>query len=153
MTATTADRTHSNEKVAAHIREHHATLVTSLDQLTADLLDASASTFEDQRSELVAWIGSHLVPHAEHEEQTSYRAASELLEGAAAITAMLAEHEVIRAMAAEIAVASDRDAAAAWGRALFLTFRSHQQIEDDVIVPMLDTAGVDLGAVLGLHDH
>ena len=98
------------------------------------------------------------------EEETTYRAAAELVEGALLIRAMLDEHVLIREIAAHMADATDPAEAGAYGRALFAIFESHQRKENELILPLLiDTGEISLTGVMGaahghthhehIHDH
>ncbi|MGB3409758.1 MAG: hemerythrin domain-containing protein [Microthrixaceae bacterium] len=144
---------------AEEIKAHHAVMIHDLDHLASSLDTAARSGdgFDDARSKLHEWVGAVLVPHAVEEEQMTYRAASELAEGAPLIESMLSEHELIRATAKRVDSADDPRESAAYARMLFEIFHSHQRKEDDIIVPMLLKAdGVSLSDLVGdatAHDH
>lgn len=144
----------SDAEVAEQVRKHHAAMVAELEQLTGALLDASPTDQEAAHAELARWFDEVLVPHADEEEVTTYRAASQLTEGRALIEAMVREHLLIKRLVT-LFTASDATAAAAYGRAVFEAFTSHQAKENDVILPLLvDAPDVSLVAVMGgTHGH
>lgn len=138
--------------IAEEIRTHHRAMVAELDGLSAALVRAAQTREEPGRAAaaLHGWVERVLVPHAEEEEQTTYRAAARLAEGRLLIAGMRAEHVLIRQFAALSRQAEDPVAAATYARALFETFHSHQAKENDLILPLLvEEASVSLTAVLG----
>jgi hypothetical protein len=143
--------------LADELRAHHAAMIKDLDRLSAGLVAAAVSGDEPgaAKRDLEQWVTEFLVPHAEEEEATTYRAASELPAGELLIKSMLAEHELIRAIARQMSQADDPAAAGAFARALFDTFDSHQRKENDIILPLLVASDtVSLVEVLaGSHGH
>ena len=144
----------SDAQIAHQVREHHAAMVAELDRLTGALRDAGPSEQETARRKLAEWFVEVLVPHADEEEATTYSAASQLAEGRPLIEAMVREHILIKRLVA-LFNASEATAAAAYGRAVFEAFTSHQGKENDVILPMLVAAPqVSLVEVMGgAHGH
>ncbi len=138
-------------EIAEHIRTHHASMVADLDRLTGTLRDATAA---GQDAALQHWFHDVLVPHADEEEATTYRAAAELAEGRLLIAAMVREHLLIKRLVALVAE-SDGASAAAYGRAVFEAFSSHQAKENDIILPLLVHApGLALADVMDeRHSH
>ena len=148
---------HSDQALAEELKAHHAVMVADLDRLSGRLesvAEAGADPAEAKKA-LTEWIGHTLVPHAEEEEETSYRAASELPAGRLLIVSMLAEHVLIRKLAAAFSAAQDPVAAGSYGRALFEVFSSHQQKENEIILPLLVAdQSVSLTQVMsGSHGH
>lgn len=142
----------ADEEIAAAIRTHHAAMVADLDRLTAALRDAVPEAEPEAYDRLAEWFETVLVPHADEEEATTYRAAAELPEGALLIEAMVREHVLIKRL---VALFSERDgvAAATYGRAVYETFEGHQRKENEVILPLLLGAPqVSLADVAG-HGH
>jgi hypothetical protein len=146
--------------VADELRTHHAVMIGELDRLTTGLLEAAGSGGDDAataKHELEHWIAEVLVPHAEEEEATTYRAASDLAEGRLLIESMLAEHVLIRRTAQAVSSAGDPLVAGAYGRMLFDIFDSHQRKENDIILPLLVASDqVSLAEVMAgghAHDH
>lgn len=87
----------SDAEIAEQFRKHHAAMVAELDRLTATLRDAVPAEQETAHKKVGEWFEAVLVPHAEEEEATTYRAAGELAEGRLLIEAMLREHILIKA--------------------------------------------------------
>lgn len=150
-------RRKTDAETAEEIRRHHAVMVDDLDRLSTALVEAADAGADDApaRSALQEWISSVLVPHAAHEEETTYPAAARLAEGRLLIAAMLAEHELIRGFAGKVASSGNAAAAGAYARALFETFSSHQRKENDHILPLLvDAPSVSLTDLMaGSHGH
>jgi hypothetical protein len=144
----------ADEEVAQEIRTHHAGMVDELDQLTAALRDSAPETQQEHRARLAKWFETVLVPHADEEEQTTYRAAGELPEGKLLVDAMVREHVLIKRLVALFGE-SEGTAAAAYSRAAYETFESHQRKENEIILPLLIAAPqVSLrDAMGGGHGH
>lgn len=125
--------------LAEELESHHAAMIRELDRLSAGLVDAAASATDVAvaKGALEKWIADVLVPHAEEEEATTYRAAGGLSESRLLIQAMLAEHVLIRGIAANVSAAPSPVAAGAYARALFAIFDSHQRKENEIILPLL----------------
>lgn len=145
----------ADETIAAEIRRHHAAMVAELDQLTQRLLEVDPELFAPARQALTTWFHQVLVPHADEEERTTYRAAGSLLEGRLLIEAMTREHVLIKGLVALFEGAGTADTAAAYGRAVFEAFHSHQAKENEVILPLLvEAPGTSLAqAMEGTHGH
>lgn len=150
--------TAADAAAAVAIEQHHAQLAGSL-ALRVEGLVAAAATGNDvaaqhSREGIVAWCERELVPHAVAEEEALYPAAQSLPSGRLLVEGMLAEHEVIRALVAEVAGATDSVRAAVAARALQTLFESHLQKENELVVPLLVSAGdVSLASLLeGMHE-
>jgi hypothetical protein len=143
--------------LADELRANHAAMIKDLDRLSAGLVAAAESGNEPSRAkrDLERWVTERLVPHADEEEATTYRAASELPGGELLIKSMLAEHELIRTTARHMSEADNPAAAGAFARALFDTFDSHQRKENDIILPLLVASdSVSLVEIMdGSHGH
>jgi Hemerythrin HHE cation binding domain len=143
--------------LAEELIAHHAVMVADMDRLSTALADAAAAGTDNDAPHraLRAWVHDVLVPHAAEEEETVYRAAAKLVEGALLIRSMLAEHVLIREIAAHMADATDPGQAGAYGRALFAIFESHQRKENELILPLLVAADeLSLTEVMGVaHGH
>ena len=151
------ERHNADGALAEELKAHHAMMVADLDRLSTVLATAAAAGDDvtEPRTALTEWIRDVLVPHAEEEEQTTYRAAGELSEGRLLIASMLAEHVLIRRVASLLVAAQDPAEAGAYGRALFQIFHSHQRKENEMILPLLvDEDTVSLAAVMSTaHGH
>lgn len=144
----------ADEATARQVRAHHAAMVAELDRLTTALRDAAPAEREEARRRLTTWFETVLVPHADEEEGTTYRAAGDLPEGRLLIAAMVREHTLIKRLVALFGE-SDFRAAAAYGRAVLEAFESHQGKENDIILPLLlEAPQVSLAQVMGgAHGH
>lgn len=156
MSETTYGR-HADAEVAEEIRQHHAGMRADLDRLSAALVEAAESGSDPApaRAALTEWVRTVLVPHAEHEEATTYPAAEALAPGRLLIAAMLAEHTLIRRLADLMGRAPDPAAAGAYARALYETFAGHQAKENDHILPLLvEEPSVSLAELMtASHGH
>jgi hypothetical protein len=142
--------------LAEKLKSHHAVMIKDLDRLSRDLAATAASGADAAPAKrgLEAWIRDVLVPHAEQEEATTYRAAGKLPEGRLLIQAMLEEHVLIRRIAAHVSAAANPITAGTYARALLDVFESHQRKENDIILPLLvESDAVSLTAVMGAAHH
>ncbi|TDC69576.1 DUF2249 domain-containing protein [Actinomadura sp. GC306] len=131
-------------RLARTMADHVVTISRAADQLAAP---------HERRERLVAFCVEEVVPHAEAEEQTLYRAAEELPETRALLRAMLREHTVLKDRVAELRAARTPGETVAAASALNALFESHLYKENELLIPALVDAGVDLGALLaGMHD-
>ena len=133
--------TAADSAAAAAIEQHHAEMLGALTQHVEALVGAAASADAARvwvaRDELVGWCEQELVPHALGEEQTLYPPALEMEAGRLLVTAMIAEHAVIRSLVAEIAAAREPVRAATAATALRVLFDSHMTKENEYLVPLL----------------
>lgn len=124
--------------------DHALTIARAADQLTAPY---------DRRDKFVAFCTDEVLPHAEAEEKTLYKAAEDLPEARLLLRAMLHEHVVLREKVAELAAARTPSEAVGSAAAVNALFQSHLHKENDLILPALVDAGVDLPALLeGMHE-
>lgn len=147
---------HEDAALAEELKSHHAAMIKELDRLSAGLMAAakSGTGAASAKAALETWIADVLIPHAEEEEATTYRAASELPQGRLLIQSMLDEHALIRQIGAHVSTAKNPVAAGAYARALFEIFDSHQRKENDIILPLLvESDTVSLTAVMGSGHH
>lgn len=144
----------SNDAVVAAIRAHHEQLAEQSRGLTAALLAAArAGGFTDERDALYDWCRTELVPHALAEEQTMYRAGAELEPTRLLVRGMVAEHEALVGLIERLPRAADPLEAATGAVAVAELFAVHLAKENDLLLPALDAAGVDLESVLaGMHE-
>jgi uncharacterized protein (DUF2249 family) len=133
-----------HERLGRTMADHALTIARAADQLTAPY---------DRRDKLVAFCTDKVIPHAEAEEGTLYKAAEDLPEARLLLRAMLREHVVLREKVAELAAARTPSEAVGAAAAVNALFQSHLHKENDLILPALVDAGVDLGALLdGMHE-
>jgi uncharacterized protein (DUF2249 family) len=143
-----------NADVVDTIRAHHAQLAAQLQERTAAVLHAAQhGDCAAPRTRLHEWYRSELIPHAVAEERTLYNAAEQLESTALLVQGMLAEHQALVGLIADLARAEapfDIALAAASAESLFTV---HLAKENDLLLPALAASGVDLGALLdGMHE-
>jgi len=135
------------------IRAHHSQLAEQLQIRTAAVATA-ARTGEcgRERDALHEWYGAELMPHIVAEEQALYSPASELTATRLLVCGMLAEHRSLVSLIADLALASDPFQVATTAAASQAVFTVHLAKENDLLLPALDEAGLDLVAALdGMH--
>lgn len=146
----------ADAQAAAAVEQHHAQLSGTLGQLVERLVTAAAGSrgASAERTELVSWCRSELVPHALAEEHAMYPAALAKPEGRLLVTAMLGEHGVITGLVDDVASAADDVRAAAAATALRVMFDSHLRKENELVLPLLTSAtDVSVAALLGgMHE-
>jgi uncharacterized protein (DUF2249 family)/hemerythrin-like domain-containing protein len=151
---TTSTASPQQETVRA-VLDHHERLGRTLADRTltiARAVDQLAAPYE-RRDALVAFLKEEIVPHAEAEEATLYKAAEDLPEARLLLRAMLREHAVLRERVAELEAARTPAEAVAAAAAVNALFQSHLEKENDLVLPALVDAGVQLDALLdGMHD-
>lgn len=154
-TATIAtDTQETNVRVIQAIKTHHAQLARELDALTAAVLGAARKgDCTVERSQLHDWYRTELVPHAAAEEQALYNRASDLDTTSLLVRGMIAEHVALVSLIDKIAVVEqplDVANTAASAQALFTI---HLGKENDLLLPAMNSAGIDLAAALdGMHE-
>lgn len=144
----------TNSAVITMIKAHHAQLAGHLDELTDALLTTTGSRdVRPEQSVLCDWYREELVPHALAEEATLYRAGRALAPTALLVEGMIDEHRAIVAAVDELAAAREPLSAALAARAAQSLFAIHLVKENDLLLPALDAAGIDLADLLaGMHD-
>jgi uncharacterized protein (DUF2249 family) len=147
----------SNQLVIERIRAHHTELATRLHELTGTVLTAAKHNTNGewiaQRDALHGWYRDELLPHIVAEEQTLYSAASEMDTTRLLVCGMLTEHRTLVNVIAELALARDTFETAMIAAVAQALLTGHLGKENDLLLPALDTAGVDLGALLdGMHE-
>ncbi|MES9537583.1 MULTISPECIES: DUF2249 domain-containing protein [unclassified Actinomadura] len=128
-----------HERLGRTMADHALTITRAADQLAAP---------HDRRDALAAFCEEEVLPHADAEEKTLYRAAEDLPEARLLLRAMLAEHAVLRERVAELRAARTPGEAVGAAAALNALFQSHLAKENDLILPALVDAGVDLAGLL-----
>ncbi|MFI5062552.1 MAG: DUF2249 domain-containing protein [Streptosporangiales bacterium] len=134
------------------IRSHHRTLEDEL-RVRVEALDQAAAAdgkHERATATLVAYLAGEVLPHAEAEEQTLYRAARTHRDLADTVDEMIAEHRALSAAAGQLASAASATAAAEQAGQIAALFAAHVIKENEVLLPALLTDGeADLTALLG----
>jgi len=146
--------TRQNAAVIAAITSHHAQLAEDLRALGEQvLLTSQGGDFRPTRARLVEWYRSELLPHAQAEERALYARGADLETTRLLVRGMISEHRALAEAIDAIEAAAtpvEVGAATAAGHALFTV---HLGKENDLLLPALDAAGVDLAAALeGMHE-
>ncbi len=159
MNATVIASSLADSQAAEAIRAHHAQMAGALTVAVAAVLagaehDAPAET-RSAAADLAAWCERELLPHAAAEEHTLYGAARSRPESRLLVAAMSAEHEVLTGLVRELASTKTSPAAAtAAAGALQAVFDSHLAKENDLLVPLLESApDVSLSDLLEQMHH
>lgn len=144
----------TNRDVIAAIRAHHSELAAELDARTKAVLGAADNgDCSAARTRLHEWYSTALLPHIVAEEQALYSPASELDATRLLVRGMLAEHRALVALIADLALAQrpfDVAIITACAQALF---NVHVDKENDLLLPALNSTGLDLAAALdGMHE-
>jgi uncharacterized protein (DUF2249 family) len=143
-----------NDTVIEAIRGHHAQLAQELRGLTARAI-AAAQTGDctSEQAELHAWYRTELLPHAAAEEQALYSHGAELGSTRLLVRGMVAEHRALQKLVAELGEANGPLEVAITSAAAAVLFDVHLDKENDLLLPALDEAGLDLPSILeGMHE-
>lgn len=133
-----------HERLGRTLADHALTIARAVDQLVAPY---------ERRDTLVAFLKEEIVPHAEAEEATLYKAAEEVPEARLLLRAMLREHAVLRDRVAALEAARTPAEAVGAAAAVNALFQSHLEKENELILPALVDAGVKLDTLLdGMHE-
>ena len=139
------------------VKNHHAELAGRLAAHVDALLSAASGplgTFADARAAAVRFCTTELAPHAQAEEDTLYPAAARVERARLLVEGMVAEHQVIHRLVAELRDVPDPVRAAAAGHALRVLFEAHLQKENDLVLPVVAAdRTVSLATILdGMHE-
>ncbi|MGH3234785.1 MAG: DUF2249 domain-containing protein [Streptosporangiaceae bacterium] len=143
-----------NEAAIDAIRAHHAQLAEQLHVHTNAVVTA-ARTGEcgRERDALHDWYRTELMPHVVAEEHALYSPVSQLDAARLLISGMLAEHRFLVSLIADLALASDPFQVATTAVAAQAVFTVHLSKENDLLLPALDQAGLNLPTILdGMHE-
>lgn len=153
-TAATSTARVDNAAVITAIRNHHAELADALHQHTDAVLRAArGGDYAQARQSLHTWYQTQLLPHIQAEEQALYSTGAEMERTQLLVRGMLAEHRDLVGRIGELALALDALDLAALAVSARALFDSHLGKENDLLLPALDAAGVDLAAALeGMHE-
>ncbi len=133
-----------HDRLGRTMSDHALTLSRSIDRLTSPV---------PRREALVAFCEQEVLPHAMAEEETLYRIAGDLPRTRLLVQAMHGEHLTLRELAGDLAEASTPGEIAGQAAALNAVFQSHLDKENEILLPALIDAGVDLAAMLdGMHE-
>jgi hypothetical protein len=157
MTAHNSPAEDSQHATVAAIRAHHAQMgETMADHAAAIAREAGRAgtpAAEDHRAALVTFFTGEVLPHAVAEEGTLYKAAADLLDARLLIQAMIREHGILRELGETLKAARTPGEMAGAAAALNALFHAHLEKENDLLLPALVDAEVDLGSLLaGMHE-
>jgi uncharacterized protein (DUF2249 family) len=143
-----------NAEVIDTIRAHHTELADRLhDRTRAVLAAAQLGDCTTTRGALHEWYREELMPHIVAEERALYSAASELDATRLLVCAMLTEHRALVSLVADLALTRDPFETATIAASAQALFTAHLGKENDLLLPALDAAGLDLAALLeGMHE-
>jgi len=137
------------------IMHHHAVLRRGLERRTGTLCEAvdSGVPFERPLTALRDYIASEILPHAEAEERTLYRAAATQARGSELVSALIAEHQALTYLAGRLQPGADSHDAAIAAERIATLFAGHVAKENDLLLPALAGSGADLAALLAdMHE-
>jgi uncharacterized protein (DUF2249 family) len=154
-TAASPGGDHAQQTTMEAIRDHHARLARTMADHALTVrrsIDRLASSAEPQAA-MVAFSVGEVLPHAVAEEKTLYAAGAELSRTRLLVGAMTREHTILRDLVGDLEGARTPGEAAGAATALNALFQAHLEKENDVLLPALVDAGVDLAALLeGMHE-
>lgn len=155
-----AERQHATVQA---IRAHHAQLGRTMADhaLTVQRSIEQLASPSARQATLVTFCADELLPHATAEEETLYGAAAELPATRLLVRAMTREHVILGDLVGTLTAARTPGEVLGTAAALNAIFQAHLEKENDVLLPALVEAGVDLDALLagmheligGSHDH
>ncbi len=132
-----------HDRLGRTVTDHAVTVRRSVDQLKAPGVALAR---------LVVFCDEEVLPHASAEEETLYRAAADLPDTRLLVRAMSREHVALRELAGALESARTAGEAAGAAAAFDALFQAHLEKENEILLPALVDAGVDLPALLdGMH--
>lgn len=144
----------TNAEVIETINAHHAELAAQLRDRTVALL--AAAKRGDCATACIAlhdWYRDELMPHIVAEEDVLYSAAAELDNVRLLVSGMHSEHRALVRLIADLALAREPFETALLAESAQVLFAVHLSKENELLLPALDAAGLDLAAVLdGMHE-
>lgn len=151
MTVTYEGATESIRQVI----HHHATLRRGLEQRVGTLCEAAGSgvPFERPMAALREYLTGEIIPHAEAEERTLYRAAVTRARGSELVRELTGEHQALAYLAGRLQAGADGGEAATAAEWIATLFAGHVARENDLLLPALTGSGADLQALLAdMHE-
>lgn len=146
----------SQETTITAIRRHHTELalgVAGRAVAVQNAVDQLSPHLDERRNDLVTYCERHMLPHAAAEEKTLYRAGADLPAAKLLITSLIDEHRVLESLVRQAAKTRTPGETAGAAGALRALFEAHLDKENDLLLPTLDDAGVDIARLLeGMHE-
>ena len=133
------------------IMHHHAVLRRGLERRTGALCAAvdEGSGYERALADLREYLAGEIMPHAEAEERTLYRAAVTQARGSQLVRNLTAEHHELAGLVGRLGAETGGPAAATVAEWIATLFAGHVAKENDLLLPALTGSGADLAALLG----
>jgi hypothetical protein len=128
----------TNREAGDAMRRHHAMMAADLNRAVSQL--GTTETWMIERDAIVAYLAQEILPHAEAEERTVYRAVGSDENHASFIAAMKFEHLVLRDLAQSLQVVEEPMAAVRLAGAVDRLFTTHAEKENRFILPVLEAA-------------
>jgi uncharacterized protein (DUF2249 family) len=154
-TAAPATGGHVQQETVAAIRDHHARLARTMADHALTVrrsIDRLASP-DGPRAAMVAFSVGEVLPHALAEEAALYAAGADLPRTRLLVEAMTREHAVLRDLVGDLERARTPGEAAGAAAALNALLQAHLEKENDLLLPALVDAGIDLASLLeGMHE-
>jgi hemerythrin-like domain-containing protein len=140
---------------AREIMHHHAVLRRGLEQRTGALCAAAEDGTGHERplAELKEYLAGEIMPHAEAEERTLYRAAMTQARGSQLVQTLTVEHGELADLVRRLGAEPDARAAATVAEWIATLFAGHVAKENDLLLPALTGSGADLAALLDDMHH
>jgi hypothetical protein len=144
----------TNAEVIETINAHHAELAAELrDRTVAVLAAAKRGDCGTACTALHDWYRDEMMPHIVAEEDVLYSAAAELDNVRLLICGMHSEHRALVRLIADLALARQPFETALLAESAQVLFTVHLSKENELLLPALDAAGLDLAALLdGMHE-
>jgi len=151
----TAQATESQRATVQAIRDHHGRLGRTMADhaLTVRRGADQLAELSGPRTRMVEFSRVEVLPHAAAEEETLYRAARDIPEARLLVRGMVREHELLRGLVEDLDRARTAGETAGAAVALNAMFQAHLEKENELLLPALVEAGVDLAGLLaGMHE-
>lgn len=139
----------------ALILHHHAVLRRGLEQHVGAVCQAAdaAEPYDEPYVQLLTYLETEILPHAKAEEDSLYRAAATQARGSGLVHDLTEEHIELTGLVARLRRATSAPAAAQTAECIATLFAGHAAKENDLLLPALTDAGVDVGALLTDMHH
>ncbi len=132
------------------IVHHHALLRRGLERRVGSLCEAveSGVPFDRQMTTLRDYLTGEILPHAQAEERTLYRAAAAQARGGELVRELTGEHHTLAHLVGRLQPGADGTEAATVAEWIATLFAGHAAKENDLLLPALTGSGADLAALL-----
>ena len=132
------------------IVHHHAVLRRGLERRAGTLCAAveNGVPYEQPLAALREYLEGEVLPHAEAEERTLYRAAVTQARGSELVRMLTAEHRTLAYLAGLLQPSAAASTAATIAEWIATLFAGHVAKENDLLLPALASSGADLAALV-----